>query len=192
MTRPGTVPEAIGAVIAARVHQGLDVLGVGLAPDAALAIGAATARDIRAAGWSITPPRRTAPSPPANPRRRRPVIINLTGETLRMYKPDSPDVLTDPLTGLGAVIDAIEPAADLNIIDLGSPGDDEYRGHVVPIDLAEIHIRHLPPSRPGARYVVTAAIAFAARGRADLLVPMGEVHDPDGTLLGHRHLISPC
>ncbi|MGW2985435.1 hypothetical protein [Streptomyces goshikiensis] len=120
------------------------------------------------------------------------MIINLTGASIRLYGPDAPDTLTDPMTILGVAIAAAEPPADFYMIDLGSIGDEQYRGHPVHLVLAEIHVRDLPEARPGTRYVVSAAVALASRGRSDLLVPLGEVRTPAGALLGHKVLISPC
>ncbi|MGW2985434.1 hypothetical protein [Streptomyces goshikiensis] len=60
----GTVADAVGAVIAARIHQELAALGLDLPAAVYLGIGAAAAEDVRAGGWSITAPAHRLPTHP--------------------------------------------------------------------------------------------------------------------------------
>jgi hypothetical protein len=46
----------------------------------------------------------------------------------------------------------------------------------------------LPGPKPGTRYVVSRLTALAARGRADLAFPFGEIRDGDGRITGARGL----
>jgi hypothetical protein len=46
----------------------------------------------------------------------------------------------------------------------------------------------LPDPAPGIRYVVSRLTALAARGRADLAFPFGEIRDGDGRITGARGL----
>jgi hypothetical protein len=46
----------------------------------------------------------------------------------------------------------------------------------------------LPDPEPGTRYVVSRLTALAARGRADLAFPFGEIRDGDGRITGARGL----
>ncbi|MEU6294853.1 hypothetical protein [Streptomyces erythrochromogenes] len=121
------------------------------------------------------------------------MIINLTGETVRVYGPDAPAVIpTDALDLACAVFAAEVPPvyADLEII-----GEGErivHGGRPVQTYLTRQVIRDLPPSRPRTYLLVTASVGLCVRGRADLLVGFAPVHDAAGATVGYRHLASPC
>ncbi|WP_405710030.1 hypothetical protein OG264_15975 [Streptomyces xanthophaeus] len=120
------------------------------------------------------------------------MILNMSGETVRLYGPDT-DVIDDDAVDLGCVVIAASSAvAYLDLLDLGSPGDDVHGGETVHIDLVEFHVRGLPAVRPGTRLIVPASVALASRGRSDLLVPVGDVRTRSGDSVGHQVLASPC
>ncbi|MFD6874506.1 hypothetical protein [Streptomyces sp. NPDC060075] len=116
----------------------------------------------------------------------------MSGEPVRLYGPDVQDVDADDVDRLCVVIPASSALPYLDLLDLGSPGDDVHAGQVVHIDLVEVHVRNLPAARPGVRLIVPGAVALATRGRSDLLIPFGEVRSRAGDVVGHQVLASPC
>lgn len=121
------------------------------------------------------------------------MIINLTGEPVRLYGLAAPDVIEDDaLDSACTVIPAETPPAYMDVISLGSPGDTVHGGRPVQIDLCEFHIRDLPAAVTGTRLIVPPGVALASRGRSDLLIAFGDVCDATGASLGHRLLVSPC
>ncbi|MGP3686502.1 hypothetical protein ACTVZO_17650 [Streptomyces sp. IBSNAI002] len=120
------------------------------------------------------------------------MIINLSGEPVRLYGPDVEVVDDDALDSRCTVIPTDGAAAYLDLLDLGSPGDDIHGGRPVHIDLVEFHVRGLPAPRADVRLIVPAGVAMATRGRSDLLVPLGDVRDGAGESVGHQILASPC
>lgn len=120
------------------------------------------------------------------------MIINLSGEPVRLYGPNVEVIGDDALDSLCTVIPADGAAAYLDLLDLGSPGDDVHGGRTVHIDLVEFHVRGLPAPRPGTRLIVPCVVALASRGRSDLLVPIGDVRTRSGESVGFQVLASPC
>ncbi|MFD3777321.1 hypothetical protein [Streptomyces sp. NPDC058612] len=121
------------------------------------------------------------------------MIINLTGEPVRLYGLSAADVIEDDALDSGCiVIPAEDPPAYLDVISLGSPGDDVHGGRTVEIDLCEFHVRDLPAPQASTRLIVPPGVALASRGRGDLLIAFGDVVDTTGASVGHRLLVSPC
>lgn len=123
------------------------------------------------------------------------MIINLTGEDVRLYGPDTPDVIAVDALGTGCTVIAAEgPEASLRFesIDLDEPKTTLHDGRPLEIHLVRYVVRDLPASRPGVYLLVDPAIGACVRGRADLLVPLDQVHDATGLPVGHRYLVSPC
>ncbi len=192
MTRPlGVVADAVAAVIAAAVQRELLALGVDLPERVALVLGTEAVVDVRREGWHISSPITTAAEGRPDPMEHR-MIINLSGEPVRLYGPDVEVIDDDPADALCTVIPADGAAAYLDLLDLGSPGDDVHGGRLVHIDLVEFYVRGLPAPRPGTRLIVPYGVALATRGRSDLLVPVGDVRDRSGEPVGHQLLASPC
>jgi hypothetical protein len=123
------------------------------------------------------------------------MIINLTGETVRLYGPDAPDVIEDDaLDRSCTVIAADVPSAFLGVesVDLDEPRTTFHGGRPLEIHLVRYLVRDLPASRRGVYLLVDPAVGVCVRGRADLLVPFDQVRDSTGAVVGHRHLVSPC
>ncbi|MCP3758187.1 hypothetical protein [Streptomyces sp. TBY4] len=125
------------------------------------------------------------------------MIINLTGEDIRVYGPDAPDVITDDVLHTGCTVIAAEaelPPAHLGFesVDLDEPRTTLHGGQRLEIHLVRYLVRDLPAYRPGTYLLVDPAIGACVRGRADLLVPLDQVHDATGAPVGYRYLVSPC
>ncbi|WKV74245.1 hypothetical protein AW27_026460 [Streptomyces sp. PCS3-D2] len=121
------------------------------------------------------------------------MIINLTGDTVRVYGPDAPDVIADDALDTGCTVFAAEvPPAYVDLVSLGRGERTFHGGRPVQTYLVRHVVRDLPPSRPNTYLLVDAAIGLTARGRADLLIGFDSVHDAAGALVGYRHLVSPC
>ncbi|MFZ3494592.1 hypothetical protein ACODT5_15435 [Streptomyces sp. 5.8] len=123
------------------------------------------------------------------------MIINLTGEDVRLYGPEAPDVIAADALATGCtVIAAGGPGAFLRFesVDLDEPKTTRHGDQHLEIHLVRYVVRDLPASRPGVYLLVDPAIGACVRGRADLLVPLDEVHDSNGVPVGHRYLVSPC
>lgn len=121
------------------------------------------------------------------------MIINLTGETVRVYGPDAPDVIADDALDTRCTVFAAEvPPAYINLDVLGAGERTFHGGRPVQTHLVRHVVCDLPPSRPNTYLLVDAAIGLTARGRADLLIGFDSVHDAAGALVGYRHLVSPC
>lgn len=121
------------------------------------------------------------------------MIINLTGEPVRVYGPDAPDVIEDDVLDTGCVVFAAEvPPAYINLDVLGAGAKTFHGGRPVETYLVRHVVCDLPPSRPNTYLLVDAVIGLTARGRGDLLIGFDSVCDPTGAVVGYRHLVSPC
>ncbi|MFD9306111.1 hypothetical protein ACFWCB_26240 [Streptomyces sp. NPDC060048] len=123
------------------------------------------------------------------------MIINLTGETVRIYGPDAPNVIAADALDTGCTVIAAEvPPAYLGFesVDLDEPKTTLHGGRPLEIHLVRYLVWDLPACQPGVYLVVDPAIGVCVRGRADLLVPLDQVHDSTGVPVGHRYLVSPC
>ncbi|MEU2450077.1 hypothetical protein ABZ605_08460 [Streptomyces sp. NPDC012765] len=121
------------------------------------------------------------------------MIINLTGTTVRVYGPDAPDVIEDDVLDLRCtVIPADVAPAHLHIDVLDSVTRTFHGGRPVEVYMVKHHVPDLPASRPGTYLLVDPTVGLCVRGRADLLIPFGPVHDSTGATVGYHHLVSPC
>ncbi|MFG2993978.1 hypothetical protein ACGFZK_32585 [Streptomyces sp. NPDC048257] len=121
------------------------------------------------------------------------MIINLTGETVRLYGPEAPDVITDDALDLRCTVFAAEvPPAELHLEHLDFGERTYHGGRPVQTYLVRHTVRDLPARRGGAHLLVDPAVGMCVRGRSDLLIPYGPVHDSTGAIVGYRHLVSPC
>lgn len=120
-------------------------------------------------------------------------IRNLTPHPIRIYHPDTPDQLDDPTIGFVLAIPPEEPPARVGSTEVDLGGPIEFEGRAIPTVLITYRcVDDLPAPTPGVQLIVSPAVAVAAHGRSDLLVPYAEVRNEIGTVVGCRRLASPC
>ncbi|MEV7584416.1 hypothetical protein [Streptomyces erythrochromogenes] len=120
------------------------------------------------------------------------MIINLTGKPVRVYGPDAPDVIADDQLDGCTVFPAEVPPARM-AIEVLDAGQEALHGiRTVPLYLVRHNVAGLPPRRPNTHLIVEPIVGVVSHGRADLLIPLDEVHDATGAAVGHRFLGSPC
>ncbi|MFE7096997.1 hypothetical protein [Streptomyces erythrochromogenes] len=123
------------------------------------------------------------------------MIINLTGEPIRVYGPDAPEVIEADALDLECTVFAAEvPPAFLDLVhlDLDEARTAFHGGRPVEIHLVQHIVRDLPAARRGVYLLVDSAVGLTVRGRADLLIGFDSVRDAAGAVVGYRHLVSPC
>jgi hypothetical protein len=125
-------------------------------------------------------------------------LVNLTPHPIRVYNNDTPDRLEDPTSGLLFKVDPMEKPARIAMIDLGQAGTvmDEYAsGHTTWVEWIEFgRVHDLPEPEQGTTFIVSlvVALACARRDRPDLVFPMSEVRNMDGTVIGCRGFGRVC
>ena len=120
-------------------------------------------------------------------------IRNLTPHDIRVYHPDTPDRLDDPTIGFILDIHPEDPPARVGSTEVDHGQPVSFDGAEIPTVLVTYgYLNDLPEAQPDVRLIVSPAVAVAAPGRADLLVPYSEVRNAIGTVLGCRLLASPC
>lgn len=125
------------------------------------------------------------------------MIRNLTGHTVRLYDPETPDEIDDPDTGLLATLEPVDADHPARIAPAGvGTADDVWHHHrrfrVGLVAYREVENLPAPDRQHATHLLVDLEVGLVAGGRADLLVPRTPVRDPDGNILGYRHLTSPC
>lgn len=102
-------------------------------------------------------------------------LINLTPHDINIVR-DGEVILTIPRSGVVARCEEV-------VEDLGSLLTDE--GIKIPIIRKTLgKVENLPEPKEGTRYIVSLAVAKAAVGRDDLLVPGQAVRDEQGRIIG--------
>lgn len=122
-------------------------------------------------------------------------LINLTPHPIRLYDHDAPNVISDSLDGLIAVIPPTSPPARVAEVDLGlahSVAFETYTNGMVSIPVQAIQygeVHDLPMPRPDVFLIVPLVVLLAVttRGyRSDLVAPARAVRNTDGTVIGCR------
>lgn len=127
-------------------------------------------------------------------------LINLTPHPIRLYSPDAPNVITDSLDWLIAVIPPTSPPVRIAEVDLGratgisfeTVADGVVSIPVQSIQYGEVH--DLPMPRPDVFLILplVALLAVSTRGhRPDLVAPARQVRNPEGTVIGCRAFAIP-
>lgn len=113
-------------------------------------------------------------------------LVNLTPHPIRVYR----DADT-----IQFVVEPAEKPARLAMIDLGhdrwvSTEDDGTPAYVEWMQFGQCH--DLPQPELGTTYIVSLVVALACPGRTDLVFPLNEVRNDDGTVIGCRGFGRVC
>src|SRR2546430_1834447 len=114
-------------------------------------------------------------------------LVNLTPHPIRVYENDTPNGITDLDHGLLFEVPPADKPARIAMIDLGTERSayDEATGRSTWIDWQQFGQCHdMPVAQPGVTYIVSLVVALAMQGRSDVIFPMAEVRNEQGTVIG--------
>lgn len=123
-------------------------------------------------------------------------LINLTPHPIRVYTSETPDQIADTNDGLLFRIDPIGKPARIAMIDLGHDRDvtDDYAsGYTTYVEWIQFGACHgLPQPEAGTTCIVSLVVALSAASRSDLVFPLSEVRNQEGTVIGCRGFGRVC
>lgn len=123
-------------------------------------------------------------------------LVNLTPHPICVYANDTPDRISDVDEGLKFKIDPSGQVARIAMIDLGQAGlaVDEYAsGYSTWIDWQQFgQCNGLAQPEQGTTYIVSLIVARDQTHRTDLIFPMSEVRNEQGTVVGCRGFGRVC
>lgn len=123
------------------------------------------------------------------------MIINCTPHVIDVYEADAPGIIDEGAMVVRPLL-SIPPSG--RVARLAEQVTDDGATHklrgaeavgVVRVEYG--HVSDLPDVKANTWYVVSLALALAARGRPDLLVPWRQVRNARGTIVGCRGLAQP-
>jgi hypothetical protein len=122
-------------------------------------------------------------------------LVNLTPHPVRVYAVDTPDRIGDLDDGLLFVFPPSGKVARIAMIDLGTAGHayDEASGYSTWIDWQQFGQCHdLPRPEHGTNFIVSLIVARDQTNRTDLIFPISEVRNTQGTVVGCRGFGRVC
>lgn len=122
-------------------------------------------------------------------------LINLTPHPIRVYENATPDRGAELVDGLLFTVPPAEKPARIAMIDLGTLGYafDETSGRSTWIDWQQFGQCHdMPVQIPGTTYIVSLVVALSLAGRDDVIFPVAEVRNAEGTVIGCRGFGRVC
>lgn len=120
-------------------------------------------------------------------------VINLCGEPVVLYDEHEPGPPGPDAVARIVPADRLKPAARLREMPLGPERVVVAAGTAATVRDVQFGpvVEDLPAPQVGVVYLVSLAVALAARRRHDLLVPCDPIRDATGAVLGYRALARP-